>query len=108
MSAPFQPGDVVEAVGAPRDQYPGYQYAASKPAGRKVCRVLSCVGPYRLGVWGVTVTGIPGFWGHVCFRKIDDEVTDDFRQRLKSLPKQRERIGLNPARHDAYKRERVL
>lgn len=114
MSAPFQPGNVVLCV----DDRPGKvkrtllgecEVVASQLRRGSIYRV-SKVGPAPNGKVGVFIEGIPPLvaWDGELpfrsdrFRKIDDEVTEDFRQQLRSLKSPKP--TLNPKRHS---RERV-
>lgn len=105
MIAPFQPGDVVVCVATGGE----YDFVAPVP-------FVSLRGVYRIGrcgrcrdIWAVQLVGDPNMAAYpragypaFYFRKIDAEVTEDFRQQLRSLKSPKP--TLNPKRHS---RERV-
>lgn len=93
MSAPFAPGDVVVAVY--EDVCPvhmGDPHYDTTMIGqhfriRDIEIVGACVGYVDIG------DGNGCDWCAGTFRKVDDEVTEDFRERLKSLSTPKERVG---------------
>lgn len=104
MSAPFQPGDVVVCVDAEPLPYSVIPIRCIRVGG--VYRV-EAFNPKMLDRFsgecfdGVQLVGVvadtgTGWLGAYRFRKIDDDVTEDFREQMRSLGK--------PARHS---RERV-
>ena len=103
MSAPFQPGDVVVCVDD-RDCLNIRRGAVYRVAEVR-CGYDIVSG--ESGAYGVVLAGVktdPGYdtWHPIRFRKIDDEVSEDFREQMRSLGKRTP--VLNPARHS---RERV-
>lgn len=90
MSAPFQPGDVVQVIDGILDLKTG-----------SIHRVVAAHPPVpgMTSTWGIRVSGadhnwLHAFqgWRHTRFRKIDDEVTEEFREQLRKLPV-RERVA---------------
>lgn len=107
MSAPFQPGDVVVCVDdRPSWSNTPYQAEHCRKHLRRgaIYRVVSIVvapsGDVGLGLSGIpncpTPFGDTG-WSAFRFRKIDDEVTEDFREQLRSLKSPKP--TLTPSRH---------
>jgi hypothetical protein len=97
MSAPFQPGDVVVCVDLSQDRngnVPETLRVRGKGAPYRVVWVgVNRAGRPILGLFG-TPAEPPGDQGyrHWRFRKIDDEVTEEFREQLANLPV-RERVS---------------
>lgn len=110
MRAPFEPGDVVVCVDD-RACLCGCGDPSYLARGR-FYRLKSVYWDPFNRHWGCTQHGVPDYTANHRlagistnrFRKIDDEQIPEVLERLKSLGKQRERIGLNPARHEAYRR----
>lgn len=102
MSAPFAPGDVVVVVPRPvRGASPNVRYIQSPRSRLKVGSYHRIQGVFRcFDVWAVRLCGVepsPGSKGFPAdrFRKIDDEVTDEFKAHLRELiapAKQREGV----------------
>lgn len=105
MSAPFQPGDVVVCVDDRFRDGPDYVDFRNRVVRGRVYRV-EYVAQFYDGAWGVQLVGDgagpTSAWEADRFRKIDDEVTEDFREQLRSLKSPKP--TLNPSR---YSRERV-
>lgn len=99
MSAPFQPGDVVVCVDDSPDTR-GNMVVARFLRRLAIYRVEWC-GLTTVGVWGVQLFGDPstrsGAWAADRFRKIDDDVTEDFREQMRSLGKGKSVV--NPSHH---------
>jgi hypothetical protein len=102
MSAPFAPGDVVVCV----DASPA-RIAMSDKGKQLVARYCKVDAVYRVEAVRLSLGRRPGklclkfvgidsepYAGFSAsrFRKIDDEVSEDFRQQLKSLSKPKERV----------------
>lgn len=108
MSVPFQPGDVVVCVddSIPSDA-PELKRIVMGRLRKGAChRVLALsVNPY--GDVGLILSNLDASpwrhgWAPKRFRKIDEGVTEDFREQLRSLKSPKP--TLNPSRHS---RERV-
>lgn len=91
MKAPFEAGDVVVCVGSTSNDplAPKRMRSDGAPPKGTAHRVLDVV--FFLGEWGVVVSGYPSAhptraWIHSAFRKIDADVTEDFREMLRKLP----------------------
>jgi hypothetical protein len=89
MSAPFQPGDVVVCVDDRQSPYSPHgllRGAYYRIAGLRPPMYNSVINEKCLGVELVAPeSGNPNGYGAFRFRKIDDEVTDEFRAQLRSL-----------------------
>jgi hypothetical protein len=107
MRAPFQPGDVVvcvDTLGPPLEIW--------EPLLGAHYRISRC-GPSAGPVWVggerfrddfiVSLVEEPANddtgWAAKMFRKIDDEVSESFREQMRELGKPKDGPKLNPARH---------
>lgn len=95
MSAPFQPGDRVECIDAsPRDGaiIPIHKFLV-QGADYLVSDVIDHNNQHD--GWSLRLVGIPvpdpmEGWNYRPFRKIDDEVTEDFRSMIRTLANPKE------------------
>lgn len=94
MSAPFQPGDVVVCVHVDPSEVSDAEWLPSVGSYYRVLECFEAVDWHGREHWGVVIDGDPvdcpedegAGWRSDWFRKIDAEVTEDFRQQLRKLP----------------------